>query len=66
MQKVNFILLIVNYPVFCIIAARYDVFIPGAAHISKTVLSTSGFNKYAAKQLAYKQNIQIKHIKHSL
>lgn len=40
------------YPLFCIIEAKYDVFIPGAAHMSKTVLSGSGFNKYAARQLA--------------
>lgn len=45
----------INHPVFCIIAAKWDVFIPGAAHISNTVLSGSGFNKWAAKQLAYKK-----------
>lgn len=34
-----------NYPLFCIIAAKCDVFIPGAAHISNTLLSGSGFSK---------------------
>jgi len=32
-------------PVFCIIAAKWDVFMPGAAHISNTKLFGFGFNR---------------------
>ena len=46
------------YPSFFIIAAKWEVFIPGAAHISKTVHPGSGLSKYEDKQLAYEQNIK--------
>lgn len=39
------------YPWFCIIAAKWEVFIPGAAHISNTVEPGGGFKICVAKQL---------------
>jgi len=41
-----------HYPLFFMRAARCVVFIPGAAHISKTVLSGGGFKSHDAIQLA--------------
>ena len=41
-----------HYPLFFMRAARCVVFIPGAAHISKTVLPGGGFKSHDAKQLA--------------
>lgn len=47
-----------TYPSFLIIADKWEVFIPGAAHMSSTVLPGSGFKMCPAKQLACKPKIQ--------
>ena len=47
-----------RYPLFFMRAARCVVFIPGAAHISKTVLPGGGFKSHDARQLAWKVHVK--------